>query len=232
MKLLVSVRNCEEARIVASCNVPVIDLKEPSAGPLGQASRENALAVSDAVHGRAVLSLAMGELIDYLPHNLDYLQHFDFVKIGLSRVTDKLNLRARWQLWTSDKEIKQRAVVVAYADYRTSQSMEPRQLAQHAVDVEAPYFLIDTWSKSGRGLLDWITIIELQEIIQLLSTNNVGVVLAGSLDAHSINRLLDLPVAMIAVRGAVCVSGNRTASIDPRRIAALLKIIEHHHGRA
>jgi (5-formylfuran-3-yl)methyl phosphate synthase len=225
MKLLVSVRDRVEAEVVASCDVHVVDLKEPLAGSLGQASQETAKSVAAAIHGRAILSAAMGELVDYQSHDLDYLQHYDFVKVGLSRIQEMDSLRARWIRWTSESDIKRRAVVVAYADFRQSQSLEPSKLAKFAVEVAAPYFLIDTWIKSKGNLLDWISIDALQELAQQLSANNVGVVLAGSLDVHSISRLRELPVALIAVRGAVCVGGQRNGPIDPQRIRSLLELV-------
>ena len=225
MKLLVSVRDPEEAEVAASCNVDVVDLKEPSAGSLGQASKETAVAVADAIHGRTLLSAAMGELVDYQLHDLDYLQRYDFVKVGLSRILKTESLRSRWGRWTSGLDIHQRPVVVAYADHRHSQSLPPLQLARFAVEVGVPYFLIDTWRKSGRRLLDWISIEALQELIALLSSNNVGVVLAGSLDAHCITQLRELPVAMFAVRGAACMGGQRNARIDPEKIRSLLDLI-------
>lgn len=228
MKLLVSVRDRQEAGIAAACNVHVVDLKEPSAGPLGQASRETTLAVADAIHGQTMLSAAMGELVDYQLHDLEYLQRYDFVKVGLSRILDLKSLRSLWRRWTSGYEIKRRAVVVAYADYRLGRCLPPRQLARFAVEIAAPYFLIDTWDKSGRGLLDWISTDSLQELIQFLAENNVGVVLAGSLDTHSITRLRELPVAMIAVRGAACVGGQRNARIDRQRIQSLLDLISRN----
>jgi hypothetical protein len=75
-RLLVSVRNAEEALMAARGGADIIDVKEPSKGSLGRASLENLLAIADALkqqqqHADRVktepvpLSVALGEVQEW-----------------------------------------------------------------------------------------------------------------------------------------------------------------------
>ena len=50
-KLLVSVRDAAEARLAVEAGVDLIDVKEPSAGPLGAAAAETLAEIAAAVAG-------------------------------------------------------------------------------------------------------------------------------------------------------------------------------------
>ena len=72
------------------------------------------------------------------------------------------------------------------------------------------YLLVDTFTKDGRGLLDWIGLPELAAVIEHAAQTGRLVVLAGSLAQQDLPKLWDLPVAAIAVRGAVCAADRRS----------------------
>jgi uncharacterized protein (UPF0264 family) len=226
MKLLVSVRNSKEALMAAGCGVPIIDLKEPLTGSLGSVEPAVVRLVSQSLNGRTRLSLAMGELVDFQNHDLSYLAGIDYVKVGLSAIPNLESLSRRWNEWGSRIGAASQPVVVGYADFERCCSIDLNDLGSFAIQVAAPFFLIDTWQKDGRRLLDWISIGKLNELVSHLAAAGVKVALAGSLDDACIAKLLHLPAAVIAVRGAACRQGQRTAEIDPRRIEALLRLLE------
>lgn len=226
MKLLVSVRNLAELEIVAECGVDVIDLKEPSRGPLGQVSHELSSRAPGLAGGRALLSLAMGELIDYQSMPREISCGFQFAKIGLSGMTVRNELADRWKTWADSLHARCSPVVVAYADHGNSHSLPLRDLAEFAVDMRASWFLVDTWSKNGRGLLDWVRGDELKDNVSLLAQAGINTVLAGSLDEHAIRQLANIPAAMVGVRGAVCSGGDRAASVNRGRLRQVLAAVK------
>ena len=61
--LLVSVRNAAEATEALAGGASIIDVKEPSRGPLGRADADVTAAIAEAVAGRAPLTVACGELV-------------------------------------------------------------------------------------------------------------------------------------------------------------------------
>src|SRR4029077_9754602 len=65
--LLVSVRSAAEAREALSGGADVIDVKDPSHGPLGMARQGVIDEVLSVVAGKVHVSAALGELIEWRP---------------------------------------------------------------------------------------------------------------------------------------------------------------------
>src|SRR5438270_12690933 len=81
-RLLISVRNLQEARLALAGGADLIDIKEPSHGSLGQACASVISEIASTVGTHKPLSAALGELLDspleLPPANLN------FAKWGLS----------------------------------------------------------------------------------------------------------------------------------------------------
>jgi len=75
-QLLVSVRSADEARAALAGGADLIDVKEPSRGPLGAADSEVIGDVLRAVDGRVPVSAALGEFVAWrdrpVPRGLHY----------------------------------------------------------------------------------------------------------------------------------------------------------------
>ncbi len=63
-RLLVSVRNSEEAAVALAAVVDLIDVKEPRSGSLGAATVDVIDGVLRLVNGHRPVSVALGELVD------------------------------------------------------------------------------------------------------------------------------------------------------------------------
>src|SRR5690242_4202542 len=63
--LLVSVRSPAEAVAALEGGAALIDVKEPSRGPLGRADEDTITAIVQTVAGRRPVSVALGELLDH-----------------------------------------------------------------------------------------------------------------------------------------------------------------------
>ena len=75
--LLVSVRSVAEAQEAVAGGAAIIDVKEPSRGPLGRADADVTAAIAEAVAGRAQLTVACGELVAGEPGDRVALLHRD-----------------------------------------------------------------------------------------------------------------------------------------------------------
>jgi len=75
-QLLVSVRSADEARAALAGGADLIDVKEPSRGPLGTADSDVIAEVLRAVNGRVPVSAALGEFVAwqdrFVPRGLHY----------------------------------------------------------------------------------------------------------------------------------------------------------------
>ncbi len=288
-RLLVSIRNADEARLARSVGVDWIDLKNPGGGSLGAADELTCVAVakelahfSNPVHSAGcVSSAAVGELRDSPLATARYLaQHFSLLKVGLSGMRERDGWSTALVDFSRQLQFLGACLVpVIYADYElcsaptptqvievseqmaraTDRRSDPRQMDRatdrrsderqmdgatdprsderlksarisevvehgngqfgsvnsstryHSLTKAAPkYLLVDRFTKDGRGLLDWLEVPELEVIIQHAGQVGRQIVLAGSLSQRDLPNLRNLPVAAIAVRGAVCAYDSRS----------------------
>lgn len=219
--LLVSVRSAAEARAALSGNAAVIDVKEPDHGPLGMADASVWRAVRAAVPTDIRVSVALGELADWIDEPVPPPSTFAgiaFRKLGLAGAGD------RWaEEWAA---LRLRFggdtpwIAVIYADWVEASAPEPDAVIAEARRSGCAGVLVDTWSKSPgstRVDLSWRSMIERIKA-------EVGLVaLAGGMDRDRIATLRGLAPDLFAVRGAACGGGDRRAAIDPGRVADLAR---------
>jgi len=223
--LLVSVRSAREAREALAGGANLIDVKEPSAGPLGRAQQQVIDEVVAAVGGRVSVSAALGELAEWKAEPPP--TGIQFVKWGLANLAG--NVRAAVQTligW----EGAGRPVLVAYADFHRANSPPPDILVMLACQLRFSAFLFDTAVKDGSTLLDWIEPVVLTRMRSDLAIAGVRVALAGSLGASEITALALLAPDWFAVRGAAC-DGGRTGQISRRRVRDLSDLISDIQNR-
>ena len=217
--LLVSVRSVEEAQAVVAAGVAVVDVKEPRNGPLGRASSQIWSSVRDVVPRSIPVSVALGELVEWRdpPLPIDW-SGLSYRKFGLA------GAKQDWFECWSDLRLRHPGppwIATIYSDWIQAEAPSPSFVLDVALSVsDCVGVLIDTWDKSGPSRLDetWLPIVARAKAAGRL------VALAGRLDADTIRRLALLGPDLFAVRGAACVGGDRLASIDPARVAALVRL--------
>jgi uncharacterized protein (UPF0264 family) len=198
----------------------LVDVKEPMRGPLGMAEAEVVGAVLKTVGAKIPVSAALGE---WSPNALtDAVWHLElplsFVKWGLAGY-------AAHPGWGEDildtrRQVPARihVVAVAYADHAKAKSIPPAEVAKFAKRYRYAAFLLDTFSKDGKTLLDHLSPEELTEIVQSLKGGGVKVAVGGSLKLEQLKHVLPAEPDWVAVRGGVCVGGKRTGDLDPARV--------------
>jgi uncharacterized protein (UPF0264 family) len=224
-QLLVSVRSAEEARLALVGGASIIDVKEPDRGALGRASCAVWREVVSAVGAEAPVSVALGELEEWLGGSSPRLPENPWVgisyrKLGLAAA--RPDWKQSWRgLRTSLDELTGPSwIAVVYADWQAARSPRPVTVVEEALESPAiSGVLVDTWDKSQLSKLDpschyWIERIKREGKI---------LALAGGLTLESIPSLAAFAPDIVAVRGAACVGGDRRAGIDPVRVAGLAK---------
>jgi uncharacterized protein (UPF0264 family) len=223
--LLVSVRDASEALIALAGGANVIDVKEPDRGSLGAADGATIAAVIRAVEGRVPVTAAAGELVDLIGSPHAPMPHgVSLFKIGLAGCRAVPDWISRWKqtintLWTQDDAAKH-AVAVVYADWRTADAPQPVDVLHTAVDLGCPALLIDTWDKSSGSLFDHWPAGELDAFLSRVRSQNLLLVLAGSLVGESFTTAARLRPDLLAVRTAACNSG-RGGTVSRDRVSAL-----------
>ncbi|MDB5353423.1 MAG: hypothetical protein JWN86_4670 [Planctomycetota bacterium] len=217
--LLVSVRSAEEAIAAVSGGAAVVDVKEPLRGPLGMAGIPVWQAVRAAVPAEIPVSVALGELSEWLdrsPPPRDAFAGIGFRKMGLAGAgpgwfEDWARIRHSWgdgPPW----------IAVIYADWALAGSPDPEDVIAAAAEARCAGVLIDTWEKGSRSplSLSWADRVgRIQDTVGLVA-------LAGGLDVDDIRALGPLAPDLFAVRGAACAGSDRAGTIDAGRVARLV----------
>jgi uncharacterized protein (UPF0264 family) len=219
------VRSAAEAEIALAGGADLIDVKEPSRGPLGPADPLTWAAIRSLVAGRRPTSVALGELLDSATPSLaSQCEGFAFAKFGLAGCHDRAGWIALWQRAVRSLPPGTQAVPVAYADWRAARAPSPRVVIALAQWSPARLALIDTFDKSDGCLLSHLDFEYLRELSGEAREAGVELALAGSLDSEAIAALRELQPRYFGVRGAAC-SGGRAGPIDLARVKSLSRAV-------
>ena len=233
-QLLVSVRSPQEALDALSGGAGILDIKEPSRGPLGMASLADLYlicATAKAVSPIAI-SAALGEVLDWQHAALPPLApHLQYAKLGLAGLAAERHWRVLWKQLRAEFDVLRGKpldwVAVAYADAGRAQSPSVREVLAAAIEDDCRAFLIDTYDKSGGRLIDLISAGELQALVSHAHANGVAVAFAGRVTVADFPTLLPCAPDVIAVRGAACEAGVRESAVSSSSVAALVREIAH-----
>ncbi len=228
MKLLVSVQNADEVSAALQGGADILDVKQPAAGALGMAAPETLQQIAAIVrrhYPTIPLSAALGELRDWAsdthsdPSTIP--AEFRYLKTGLSETLGWDNWKQKWRDLAEEFQPARSWVTVAYADAVRCNSPDPLLLVETAIAARSPVFLIDTWQKDESCLLDWCSAELLLQIRRKTAAAGIQLALAGQLRSQHLNEIARTAPDIVAVRGAVCDSENRSAGICVERVREL-----------
>jgi uncharacterized protein (UPF0264 family) len=227
-KLLVSVRSGAEAEAALRGGADWIDLKEPASGSLGALSAQAAKEIVEFVDGRANVSAAAGELLDWPTspaRELLQIAGIRQLKLGLSGC-GALAWRGKWltaqrEMAAAGKEL----VAVTYADDVAADSPAPADVVALAVDASCQWLLVDTFDKRSGGLLDCLDSAKLGALFRYVRERGVTTAAAGRLTAAAIARLPLETVDVVAVRSAAC-GGDRGGMVRAEHVATLRQLLQ------
>ncbi len=218
--LLVSVRSADEVDAALAGGADLIDVKEPTRGALGMAEAEVVAAVVQKVKKRVPVSAALG---DWGPNALTeahwHLElKLDYVKWGLAGYTPTPG----WgeDLLDTRRELPagMEMVAVAYADWEKAKSVPPAELVRFAKRFRFRAFLLDTWTKDGKSLLDFIKPAEIAELVESVQRVGMKAAIGGSLKPEHLKQLKGIAPDWYAVRASACAAGKRDGVIDTARV--------------
>lgn len=225
LKLLVSVRDEREAAAALAGGADWIDCKEPNAGPLGAVSVSVARRIARVVDGRCPLTAALGELADWRGspfRELLAVPEIAVVKLGLQNCAELPDWRKHWcQAFDSAATADKQLAAVIYADWQVANAPSPQEVLECALAIGCRYLLIDTFKKNQTvSSIDLLSVGELARLLHVAFQGGLTSVLAGNLEAANFAQISNLPVQIVAVRGAAC-RGHRTAQIDGELVREL-----------
>lgn len=218
--LLASVTTCEEAAMARDAGVDLIDLKDPTRGALGALSQERIHAILDTLDGHPT-SATIGDLPlrgDTIAEAVRKIGQtgVDFVKIGFFPGDDLDETLDTLQSLTHDYSL----IAVLFADY-----MIALPLIDTLAGIGFKGVMLDTAGK-GRGSLTQLKPLTfLERFVDTARQCGLLTGLAGSLRQRDIPLLLPLAPDYLGFRGALCRKNERTAELDPTRLARIRQAI-------
>lgn len=230
IKLLVSPVNIREAGLVARAGVDILDLKNVNEGSLG-ANFPWVLKDIISRFGSYPLkfSAAIGDL-DFKPGTAALSAYAaaslgaDYVKAGLyGAKNEKQAFELSRAIVRAVKAARPRALAVisGYADWRRFGGLAPWPLVRAAKKAGADAVMLDTSRKDGRSLFDNMTIPEISRFLALARSAGLKTALAGSISGKHLAAIKALGPDIVGLRGAVCLGGDRSRPVCPRRLAAV-----------
>ncbi len=233
MRLLVSVRDAEEAAIALAGGAEIVDAKEPSAGGLGPVAPATLRAIRAVVPAAVPLSAALGDVRTEAEARLTLspsLPLLDFAKIGFAGVDDPRLLRRLLAVARAHLSPETALVAVAYADWFLLESLPPEAVAAALPDgVEG--LLVDTARKDGSNLFDHLSVDRLRTLHDTLQRSGRWLALGGSLQRNLLIAAVATGAEVCGVRGAVT-TGGRNGAIDLLRVQVLRQELERQRAAA
>ncbi|MBI4666571.1 MAG: hypothetical protein HY751_09205 [Nitrospinae bacterium] len=216
LKILFSVIAPEEVPDIIPAS-DVIDLKDPSKGPLGAPDTALVKLTKETLissgHGHKTISASLG---DALTRHGDYHKlgrqmaeaGADIVKIALSALAPE---DALFALTLLRQSLPRRTALVAavYADARMPGAVTPELLPGIAQSALAQGILLDTMVKDGRTIFDHIPAPLLASISRDAKNRGLFVALAGSLGIGDVEQAISAGADYVGFRSAIVKNGGR-----------------------
>jgi len=231
-RLLVSVKNLEEANLALNNHVDIIDLKSPINGALG------ALAIEDIAEIVAYIkqqdsSRLITATVGDLPMQPNLLlpavtnvadTGVDIVKIGFFNVTDEpikvyeVCIEALQSLIRADIKL----VAVLFAEYQY-----PDELI--AMLKNAGFFgvMLDTAHKNGATLFDCLSHQQIRGFVENARKLGLQTGLAGSLRHEQISLVKQFEADYVGLRGGVCADSLRTNQLCLDKLERVTKLFRN-----
>lgn len=222
MKLLISVRDVDEALAAAHGGADLIDLKEPGAGALGALPIAMVRTIVAALRRDGCLlpiSATIGDLPMREANRIDARVAavgacgVDYVKVGIERAPQAPSVLDRLARSAS-------AVVPVFI---ADQGLEWRDVT-HACTPGFAGVMLDTADKRAGSLFEAMTLADLHRFVDAARAGARMVGLAGALRATHAPMLRSLAPDFAGFRSAVC-AGERSSALDPQRLHALVALM-------
>ncbi len=227
IKLLLSVKNMEEALLALEAGVDIVDLKDPNVGALGALDLHVTERIVRAINGRGLLSATVGEnhaALDELIVSIQARAHLgvDIIKIGVSAL-----------FYTADFFTEMRKLTGAGA----------KMVAVFFADEAIDFNLLETLQKIGFygamldtktkqfGLLELLAQAEINKFVHLCSNLDLESGLAGSLKAQHIEIVREINPTYIGFRGGVCKNFKRESALSENKVLEAKSMLRQHNKK-
>ena len=215
---MVSVQNVDEALQALKGGADIVDVKNLQEALVGSAEPQIVADVLESIpterHGSVTLGVVPNQagtvaMSVYTARTLNATS----VKVGFMNSTydDALEVLLACKRALIGSETK--LIGSLFADNGELGALDVSHLIKLCEESECDGFLIDTLSKDGRNLFDFIPESQLHELVIAGKESRMSTALSGHLKISDLNELARINPDIVGVRGAVCTKGNRSETV-------------------
>ncbi|MEE9285107.1 MAG: dihydrodipicolinate synthase family protein [Dehalococcoidia bacterium] len=231
MMLMVSVQNLEEALEAERGGADIIDIKNLQEALVGSGHPLLVQEVRQRIPAEKHVSVTLGvvpsqpgtvAMAVYAAAQLDATSvKVGFVNTDYETARDIL-LEARRALQGSRTKL----IGSLFADNHLYDGLDPSLMVKLASETQCDGFLIDTLTKDGRNLFDFIPEPKLKDMVLEGKELGMGTALSGHLRMTDVDELARINPDIVGVRGGVCASGDRNRTVASEAVAAFRQALE------
>ncbi len=234
IKLLISPKTIEEAKVVINQNIDYIDCKNPKEGSLGANFPWIIKKMKKLIPPKSfqLLSATIGDFPN-LPGSASLaalgaaVSGADIVKVGLKGPRNtREGIEIMKNVVRAVKDYNDEIMVVAagYAD-RIRMDSSPKFLSIPLIAAEsgADIVMLDTYIKDGKNLFDFLSEAQLLNFKDKAKEFDLKIALAGNLMVRNLLKIKRISPDIIGVRSAVCEGYDRDKGFIKERLIKELK---------
>ena len=225
MLLMVSVQNAAEALEAEQGGADVVDVKNLQEALVGSGHPDIVRQVRSQIPVEKHVSVTLG-VVPNQPGTVAMAAYAaaalnaTSVKVGFRQADYAMAVEVLRQSRQALEGFNTKLIGSLFADNTLYEGgLDPKLMVQLAKDGECDGFLIDTLTKDGRNLFDFMPETELREMVLHGKELGLSTSLSGHLKLQDLDELARINPDIVGVRGAVCASGNRDRAVAWEAVA-------------
>ena len=218
MILMVSVQNLDEALEALKGGADIVDVKNLQEALVGSAHPkivgEVRKAVPDEIHASVTLGVVPNQvgtvaMAAYAAGALNATS----VKVGFMKTSYEVAVDTLLACRAALEGTETKLIGSLFADNPLYDGLDPNFMMKLAQDGKCDGILIDTLTKDGRNLFDFMPEEILRDMVFEGKAHLMSTALSGHLRLENLDELARINPDIVGVRGAVCKKGNRGGSV-------------------
>ena len=218
MLLMVSVQNLNEAIEALHGGADIVDVKNLQEALVGSAHPLTVKAVRDSIpmdrHASVTLGVVPNQagtvaMAVYTAGILDATS----VKVGFMKTEYNQAVEILLECKEALNGFDTKLIGSLFADNPLYDGLDASHMLDLAQDSQCDGWLIDTLTKDGRNLFDFIPEPELRDMVLSGKKSGMSTALSGHLKMSDLDELARINPDIVGVRGAVCQKGDRDSAV-------------------
>jgi len=218
MLLMVSVQNLEEAKHAIKGEADIVDVKNLQEALVGSAHPSLVKEIRELVPLEQHASVTLGVVpkqvgtVAMAVYTAGILNATS-VKVGFMNTEYSLAKEILLASKEALKDSQTKLIGSLFADSEISNGIDPGLMQDLAVDGKCDGWLIDTITKDGRNLFDFMEESQLRELVFSGKKRGISTALSGHLKLQNLDEIARINPDIVGVRGAVCAKQDRAKGV-------------------